>query len=165
MAMLSMAPSERCGDGIVAGREGICWSVVSNGLRCQRPSEDASIPGVACRTLIDNIPVHPVHRQEATPNRRRQAPQRCPCLALRCDCCLPVGDAPAKGIALVLRRRFGVLNVIIDNTMAALSDLLHSPSLLPRSSRRSCLALFASRRIGKEATTPARRSFREMRLT
>lgn len=51
MARLSMAPYERCGDGIVAGREGICWSVVSNALRCQRSSEDASIPGVACRTL------------------------------------------------------------------------------------------------------------------
>jgi hypothetical protein len=34
MAMVSLAPSERCGEGIVAGREGICWSVVSNGLRC-----------------------------------------------------------------------------------------------------------------------------------
>jgi hypothetical protein len=163
-AMLSMAPSEGGGDGMVAGREGMCWSVVSNGLRCQRSSEDASISGVACRTLIHTTPVILRIARKATPNSLRQARHRKAANASPCDCCLLVGDAP---IVVVPHRRFvGVATGVVPRFHADSALLLRHPPSLPRSARRSCLvALFASRRIGKEPTTPARRSFREMRLT
>jgi hypothetical protein len=121
----------------------------------------ASIPGVACRPSIDNIPVFPAHRQKATQNsllRHRNAAD-----TAHCDCCLAVGDAPAKGVAFVLRGRYCVRGDGVDNVIARIpsSCLPRSQSLLPRSSRCDV----CTRRIGKEATTPVRRSFREMRLT
>jgi hypothetical protein len=160
--MLSMAPSQCCGDGRLAEREGICWSVVSNGLFLSgQANHAASIPGVACRPSIDNIPVFPAHRQKATQNsllRHRNAAD-----TAHCDCCLAVGDAPAKGVAFVLRGRCCVRGDEVDNAIARTpsSCLPRSQSLLPRSSR----CVVCTRRIGKEATTPVRRRFREMRLT
>src|SRR4051812_1777063 len=129
-----LGPSERCGDGRRAGREGICWSVVSNGLRRQRSSEDASIPGVACRSLIAAIPVHPAHRQKAT--QRRPLPGTA---TLRAP--LPARDEPAKGVVPVPRRRFFVLVVVVvvvvvDRAVAASTPAARSACL---AHRRSCL--------------------------
>ena len=117
----------------------------------------ASIPGVACRTLIDSIPVLSAHRQKATQNSLRQAPQHCRHRALRLM-------RRRRESAPVTRWRFCVRDDVDD----AIAPVDASPARAFLVRHCSCLGrrvvLFATRRIGKEATTPARRSFREMRL-
>jgi hypothetical protein len=66
---LSMAPSERGGDGDDAEREAICRSVVSSEQRHQRSSERRAIYS-RCglqATLMTSLPP-PAHRQKATPS-------------------------------------------------------------------------------------------------
>ena len=134
---------------------------------------NASIPGVACRSLNRRHPCPSCASQKShAKDGLYQAPQHC---AHRAS--LLARDGPAKGDVLVPRRRFLVLVVVVDKAMAASSPAAESACLVRR---RSCLGrhihtpqlpspsvcMSSDWELGEATTQPRlRRSFRDMRLT